>query len=205
MSAVTFASLDWNTAPMPGSNAPVQLAQLPSVADGAFQAFVRFPAGWARPGPGYYSVAEELLILEGDLHLNDMTWHAGGYAWIQENRVRSASRSESGCLAFAWFASAPHWIPGEPNEAVLANDVILAHWRDAPERTLGTNDSGRQLYTGREHHTWVVQRRQVPLLATSGTQYETIDLHDRAWCSDAAHEPQGDPTGAVLVRVWHRS
>src|SRR5687768_14412821 len=117
MSAVAFASLDWNVADMPASNVSVQLAQLPRAADGAFRAFVRFPAGWARPAAGHYPVAEEFFILDGDLQLNDMTWRAGGYAWIPARRMRSASRSESGCLAFAWFASAPRWIPGEPAEA----------------------------------------------------------------------------------------
>lgn len=178
---------------MPASNAPVQLAPLPRLQDGAFRAFVRFPAGWARPAAGHYTAAEELLILEGDLGMNGMTWRAGGYAWIPANRVRSASRSESGCLAFAWFASAPRWIPGEPATAALAGDVSLAHWRDAPEG---------KLYAGPEHHTWIVERQHIALLAAPGMRSETLGLCDRAWRSDAAREPGDDPTAAVLLRVW---
>jgi hypothetical protein len=185
---------------MPGSNAPVQLALLPRATDGAFRAFVRFPAGWTRLEVGYYPVAEEFFILQGDLLLNDTTWHVGGYAWIQANRLRSVSRSESGCLAFTWFASAPHWTHGESDEVAIHDDVILAHWRDAPERTLGANTSGRQLYAGLEHQTWIVRRQQVPLLVLSGTRCETLDLRNRAWHFDAAH--LGNTTETVLVRVW---
>lgn len=187
---------------MPGSNAPVQLARLPHAADGAFRAFVRFPAGWARPGAGHYPVAEEIFILEGDLRLNNMTWRAGGYAWIPANRVRSDSRSESGCLAFAWFASAPRWAPGEPAEPARPDDRTYAHWLDAPERALGDTGSGRRLYDGPEHHTWVVERQQLAPLAASWMRCETLRLRDRAWCSDAAQEPRDDLTSAVLARVW---
>lgn len=202
MSAVAFASLEWNSAPMPGSNAPVQLAQLPRTADDAFRAFVRFPAGWARPAAGHYPVAEEIFILEGDLRLNDMSWHAGGYAWIPANRVRSDSQSESGCLAFAWFASAPRWVLGEPAEPARPSDRSYAHWRNAPERALGDAGFGRQLYDGPEHHTWVVDRRQIAPLAASSRRCETLCLSDRAWRSGAAREPRSDMTGAVLARVW---
>jgi hypothetical protein len=205
MSAVAFASLEWRTALMPGSNAPSQLALLPRAADGAFRAFVRFPAGWSRPGAGHYPVPEEFFILEGDLRLNDTTWREGGYAWVPANRVRSASRSESGCLAFAWFASAPRWIPGEPTGAALSDDVIVAHWRDAPEHAISADGSGRRLYAGAEHHTWIVQRRQIAQLATHGMRCDSLGLRDRAWRCDAEHDPPDDTTEAVLVRIWQES
>ena len=214
MSAVAFAGLEWRAALMPGSTAPSQLALLPRAADGAFRAFVRFPAGWSRPGAGHYSVSEEFFVVEGDLRLNDITWRSGGYAWIPANRVRSASGSESGCLAFAWFESAPRWIPGEPVGAERSDEVIIAHWRNAPERTISAAGTGRQLYAGPEHHTWIVQRGQVAELAGSGMRRETLGLSDRSWrCDDAhqaheAHEAQDapdDPTCAVLLRVWPRS
>lgn len=202
MPGIAFASLAWRAVAMPGSSAPVRLAQLPHLHDAAFRAFVQFPAGWARPGAGHYAVAEELLILEGDLAVSDTTWRGGGYAWIPANRVRSASRSESGCLAFAWFAAAPRWIPGEPAGSAIANDVTLAHWRDAAECALDGTGSGRRLYAGPEHHTWIVERRYIAGVATPGMRSETLGLYKREWRSDTAHEPGDDPAGAVLVRVW---
>jgi hypothetical protein len=193
MPAIVFASLEWKRADMPESNAPVELAPLPRLADGAFRAFVRFPAGWRRPAAGHYPVAEELLIVEGDLGMNGVTWRAGGYAWVPARKLRLESRSDSGCLAFAWFAATPRWISGEPAEAPLPQDVTLAHWRDAPQ--------GR-LYAGPEHRTWIVERRQIARLAASGMSCETLGLGDRAWRSAATDEPGDDPTETVFARVW---
>ena len=172
MIQVSFESLRWGAAPMPGAGAPVQIAQLPAATDGAFCAFVRFPAGWSRQEAGHYAVAEEFLILEGDLGFNGLTWCAGGYAWIAARRVRRASRSGSGCLAFARFASAPRWIPGDPTEPPPAVDVSFAHWRDAPQG---------QLYRGPTHRSSIVQRGEVALLATEGRHRETLDLRSFEW------------------------
>jgi hypothetical protein len=170
----------------------LETRKLPRAADGAFRAFVRFPPGWSRPGAGHYAVAEEFLILEGDLQLNDTIWHAGGYAWIPARRVRSGSRSESGCLAFAWFASVPRWIAGEPSQPPSSRVVSFAQWRDAPEG---------KLYSGPEHHTWVVERQQIASLGIAGKHCETLGLYSRAWRMDAAaHE--GDPAEPVLLRTW---
>ena len=201
MSAVAFASLDWSAVVMPGSNAPVRLARLPRAGDAAFRAFVAFPAGWTRPEAGHYAVAEEFLVLDGDLALNGTTWRAGGYAWIPANRMRSVLRSESGSLVFAWFASAPHWIPGEASDSAPANDVVFAHWRDAPERGLGSAGSGRRLRAGPEHDTWIVERRHAAALVAPGTKCETLGLRDRAWRCDAAHEHSEDPSEPLLLRL----
>jgi hypothetical protein len=143
-------------------------------------------------------VAEEFFVLEGDLRLNDTTWRAGGYAWIRANRVRSASRSESGCLALAWFASAPRWIRGEPSVAAHPGDVSFAHWCDAPELVRG----GRLLYSGPEHRTWIVQPRRLTRLAVPGKLWETFGLSDRTWRADASHEAGDDPAHALVVRSW---
>jgi hypothetical protein len=190
MPAIAFASLQWKAAPMPGGSAPVQLATLPRAPEGAFRAFVRFPAGWSRRGAGYYAVAEELLILEGDLRLNDVGWREGGYAWIPARRVRSGMRSESGCLAFAWFAGPPRWIPGEPPEPALATDRSLAHWRDAPD--------GR-LHNGPEHVTRISEGE---LLALSCAHREVLDLRDCTWCLDAAPQLRRGTAGPAFLREW---
>jgi len=171
---------------MPGANLPVQLARMPELSDGAFRAFVRFPAGWSRPGAGHYPVAEEFLVLEGELRLNAATWRGGGYAWLAANRVRADSCSERGCLAFAWFAGMPRWVPGLPTNSALSADVAFSHWRNA---------AGGKLYAGPEHHTWVLPGRQIP------EGCEALDLVDLCWRADARSEPLADRS-SVLARVW---
>lgn len=159
---------------MPGSNGPVELARLPQQDDQALRAFVRFPAGWARPGAGHYAVAEEFLILDGDLSLNGITWKAGGYAWIPARRVRIGSSSAGGCLAFAWFAGAPRWLAGEAATPAIDATVHFAHWRDAPETSPGMH----ALRAGPEHSTWIIESELAVLPAAA---QETLCLQDHAW------------------------
>jgi hypothetical protein len=113
MHELSFASLTWREAPMPGA-LPVQMALLPKLPDGGFRAFVRFPKGWARPDVGHYAVAEEFVVLEGALSLSGQTWHAGEQAWVPAYERRHKLASPTGCLVFAWFGGTPRWIPGEP-------------------------------------------------------------------------------------------
>jgi hypothetical protein len=196
-----FASLAWSALVMPGSATPVRLARLPRAADGGFRVFVAFPAGWSRPDAGHYAVAEEFLVLEGDLRLNDVTWRAGGYARIPAHRLRSVLQSESGCLVFAWFAAAPDWIPGA-GAAASPDEVGFAHWRNAPDRALGGGASGRRLFAGPEHDTWIVARRHAAVLAVPGRHWETLGLQDRTWRCDALPAPGEDPDEPLLLRVW---
>ena len=153
---------------MPGGSGLVQLARLPDLADGAFRAFVRFPAGWSRPAPGHYAVPEEVLLLEGDLELSGHAFRAGSYAWLPAGWLRSAMRTEGGCLAFAWFSRAPRWISGESPQAARTKAVIL-------HKPHGT------LYDGPEHHTRVIAGRQLERLAVESRVCETLDLRDWSW------------------------
>jgi len=116
MHELSFASLTWREAPMPGAS-PVEMALLPKLPDGGFRAFVRFPAGWSRPDVGHYAVPEEFLVLEGELGLNGRTWKRGELAWIPAGQRRRDLGSTTGCLVFAWFGGTPRWIPGEPAHA----------------------------------------------------------------------------------------
>jgi hypothetical protein len=204
MPAVAFDRLEWGTIRMPGSNGAVRLARLPRTADGALRAFVQFPAGWARPELGHYRVAEEFLVLEGELRMNGTTWGAGGYAWVPANRLRAASRSDAGCLAFAWFSSAPDWTPGEPAVPAPPDDVAFAHWRDAPERTLPCGGSARRLRGGPEHTSWIAERRHAALLAADAVSCETLGLRSRAWRFDVAGEQCQDSSEMAFLRVCSR-
>jgi hypothetical protein len=103
--------LQWRSVPMPGASGPVEVALLPRGTDGAFRAYVRFPPGWSRPGPGHYAVAEEFEVIEGDLAMNGEAWRAGDRVSIPAGRTRVDARSVGGCLALARFAGEPRWIP----------------------------------------------------------------------------------------------
>jgi hypothetical protein len=111
---------------MPGAG-PVQMALLPKLPDGGFRAFVRFPAGWWRADVGHYAVAEEFLVLEGEISLNGRTWTKGELAWVPAGQRRHDLGSRTGCLVFAWFGGTPRWIPGEatPSAAGPRNQTAI--------------------------------------------------------------------------------
>lgn len=169
---VPFAALEWRATAMPGAATPVELARLPRLADGAFRAFVRFPAGWSRAEAGHYPVAEEFLVVEGDLQLNGATWEAGGYAWIPAFRARRDLGSRSGCLVFAWFGGPPDWRAGRaPANEPASGDRAFAHWREAP-----AIDGVHVLHEGPGHRSWVAQGG-----ASGAAALEIMDWTTRRW------------------------
>jgi hypothetical protein len=195
MHAAAFASLEWREAPMPGAR-PVRMALLPRLPDGGFRAFVRFPAAWSRPDPGHYAVPEEFLLLDGELRLDGRSLQAGGYAWIPARALRRELSSANGCLAFAWFASAPRWIPGASPEAPAAAEVCFGHWSEAPDG---------KLYRGPGHCSLVVQQHEVASLATECRTCETLDLHSFDWrLSAAAGRSAGRFLAVEAKRLDHR-
>ena len=201
MPVVAFDALKWHSAPMPGSNGPVALARLPHLDGQALRAFVRFPAGWARPGAGHYAVAEEFLILDGDLSLNGITWKTGGYALIPARRVRSGSSSAGGCLAFAWFGGPPRWVAGEALAQASETDVSFAHWRDAPQREMDDGLYARELRVGAEHSTWLIEQARPGIFPKLDASLETLCLRDLAWSCDKVVATMTDDAGALLLRV----
>jgi hypothetical protein len=175
MHELSFASLTWREAPMPGAS-PIRMALLPKLGDGAFRAFVRFPPGWARLQRGHYEAAEEFIVLEGELALDERRWQPGGYAWIAPLRLRTHLRSETGCLVFATFSSPPRWIADAPPEPATEADVAYTHWREAPRDAIG-----HRLREG----SWVTEQPPSPC--------ETLGLHSLAWRAPGGAQPAGEP------------
>jgi len=106
MSWSSFQSLTWQTVPMPYSTGPVSLARLPA-SNQDFLAFVRFPPGWVRSQAVVYEAAEEFVILEGELRIDDQRWVAPAYGCIAAGAVRRLTEAQTGCLAWARFHGSP--------------------------------------------------------------------------------------------------
>lgn len=107
------ADHSWRTVGIGGATTDVELARLHvDRATRASSSLVRFPTGWTRPGTGYYSCAEELLVLDGAIQVSGIEYRAGDYGYLPPYVTRSASGSAAGCLAVAWFSGVPTWIEG---------------------------------------------------------------------------------------------
>jgi hypothetical protein len=99
---LTGADPRWRDVPMPGATAPFALTRLASAA-GAFVVYGRFPAGFARDVAGGYTVAEEFIVLDGDLTIGPATYRRGDLTVIPAGYVRPGMSTVDGCTVLAWF------------------------------------------------------------------------------------------------------
>jgi hypothetical protein len=119
------AEQDWRTGPMPGANRDLELVRLASPRD-RFSILSRFPARFERLVPGGYLAAEEFLVLDGELELEDRLLSRGALTVVPAGYPRTAMRSPQGCLVLAWFGGFPDFLPhvalppcADPVETVL--------------------------------------------------------------------------------------
>lgn len=102
----------WRDVPMPGANAPFSLVRLDS-AEGAFVVHGHFPAGFERPTPGGYEAAEEFLVLDGRLHLEDEVFERGDLVFVPARFRRTWMSAPEGCTVLAWFGGPAIFIPAD--------------------------------------------------------------------------------------------
>lgn len=115
---LTGADPRWREIPMPGANAPFALTPLAS-APGAFVLYGRFPAGFSRAVAGGYPVAEEFIVLDGELTIGSATYRRGDLTVIPAGFVRPGMSTVDGCTVLAWF--------GGPADFHEAADLPGAH------------------------------------------------------------------------------
>jgi hypothetical protein len=194
----SFQALAWQAAPMPYSTGPVSIARLPSGNDD-FLAFVRFPAGWSRSQPVVYEAAEEFVILEGELRIDDQCWVAPAYGCVAPGSVRRLTASQPGCLAWARFHGSPRAVKAE--RAVKTADTARtganrlrpagalrasapASWSESPRRLLHAFPASE---------TWFEPAFR-PSHDREAGRHDAIDLDTLAWWSSASDLPSRPPT-----------
>lgn len=153
---------------------------MPPLADGGFRAFVRFPPGWRRAVAGSYSVAEEILILEGALAMNGATWREGAHLWAPAGATRESTGADEGCLAFAWFGGPPRWRRGTGAGAVVG----LSSGLEARPAAESFGAEARLLRAGPPHESWLLADDWVGEAAGAATEW--LRLSDRSWGVAAA-------------------
>lgn len=114
----------WLDLTIPGSTPEVRLARLHAdPVTRASVSLVRFPPGWSRPGAGYYTAAEEFVVLEGAIEVVG-SHGVGEYVYLPPRTVRTATVSPGGALVLAWFSGIPTWVTGEPEVAPAGPPVV---------------------------------------------------------------------------------
>lgn len=91
---------------MPGATLPLAVVPLAS-RTAPFAILGRFPPGFVREAAGGYRVAEEFVVLAGDLCYDDLDLTPGALVHVGPNRVRQSLSSITGCLVLVWFEGQP--------------------------------------------------------------------------------------------------
>ena len=183
---------------MPYSTGPVSIARLPSGNDD-FLAFVRFPAGWSRSQPVVYEAAEEFVILEGELRIDDQCWVAPAYGCVAPGSVRRLTASQPGCLAWARFHGSPRAVKAEgavqtaDTARTGANRLRPAGALRAPAPASWSESPRRLLHAFPASETWFEPAFRLGHDREAG-RHDAIDLDTLAWWSSASDLPSRPPT-----------
>jgi hypothetical protein len=97
---------------MPGANHPFRMQRLES-AEHAFVVHGRFPPGFARYVAGGYDVAEEFVVLDGELCLSGAILRRGDLTHVPPGHLRTEMSTTSGCTVLAWFDGPAMFAPGD--------------------------------------------------------------------------------------------
>lgn len=181
--ALRAADQRWRSAPMPGANADLDLVPLES--DGAgFTILGRFPAGFRRTVPGGYPAAEDVVVLDGRLELEDRAYERGTLVHLPSRFLRTSMHSPDGCLVLAWFSG-----PAVFRSAAELEPVVTTGVRSVD---LSAPDDGVLLETA-------ASRWSVVAAADWPGGADGVDVDRTAWARSVADWP-GDPPQRLLVR-----
>ena len=180
--ALTRPHEAWREVPMPGSNLPLELVRL-DASDDVLAMYAHFPQGFERPTSGGYEVAEEFLVLDGELRLDDWVLHRGDLSYVPAGTLRRTMSSATGCTVLAWFGGPANFRPA----AELVPDET-----GGDRRTLSVLDAPVGELLAVSSATWTIHADA----STVGCADDVIDLGLQGWSRTADRR-----AGRLLVRT----
>lgn len=193
----------WHHVEIPGASPLVSLCVLGRDPTGGVTLLVRFPAGWQRPGPGHYNVAEEVLFLHGSFEMSGERYGADDHAWFPSGYTREASATPTGALALAWFGGEQQWFTTIADKSCEATaGTRRSRWWEQPLEPSPLGVDGHPLPRGYGARTWIIPLLSEAVAVTGDmAEVELIDLVSRR----ALHAGPGDQLPAVGPGpVWLR-
>ena len=144
---------------------------------GATSNMVRYPAGWSRGEPEHLNADEELLVLEGDLEINGVSYTELCYAHLPAGHTRRSAASNSGAIVLTFVSGTPATRAGEgPNddaERLVEKVDVLGTKLDTSLRELGVDvDEGDGMLDGFRKFSRIICR-------------EDPHTHDQTWVLSA--------------------
>lgn len=194
------AEYSWREFDIPGSTIPVSLVRLAVDRESLVsQSLVRFPPGWARHESGWYSVDEEFLVLEGELHMSGTTYRPGDYALVPAGYLRFASTTPDGCLVLAWFSGNARWSEATRHGSdFVAGRLVQATWAALPDQP-GPVGTGRQLRQEGRLSTWIITGE---VAAGPPAALDLFSIPDHTWVQTLPGESIPALAAPIFARVW---
>lgn len=186
---------------IPGGNPAVHTARLHvDDASRASTLLVRFPAGWERPSAGSYSSAEEFVLLDGTIEMNDITYRAGDWVYVPAGAERRNTVAPGGALALARFAGPARWRPGEGHDTAPLTTSLAASPPGTGASPLGPG-TARLLHVGEDLvSSWLLDGLP-PGESPAPVEAELLTLEKRVW----AWAPAGSPLPRLEGRCFCRT
>lgn len=174
---------------MDGANLGVDVVPLASVGD-TFAILCRFPPGFERAVPGGYLVAEEFLVLSGELELEGVLYSPGCLTVIPACYLRQHMSAQGEVTVLAWFGGpAVFRAPAELGDSAIAGDIISVQV---------TADSSRELLRTSEAR-WTLREFTGEAEPVVGS--DLIDLGLQAWRHVSDENPFRELRGSHVERV----
>ena len=179
----------WRHVDMPGANLGIDLVPL-QASDGTFAILGCFPAGFERPGPGGYLVAEEFLVVDGALELEGTVVERGALGFVPARCVRTLMRSPGGCTVLAWFGGPADYRPAAELSGCVGTGMQIVAALDARR--------GSVLLHTDEARWEIADVAGQPLLDRTA---DVVDLDLHTW----ARVGPGDPVPIAADRLLLRT
>ena len=109
---------------------------------GASTMIARYPPGWTRPVPRSVTCHVEMLVLEGELEINGLTYGPYSYAHLPAGYVRtSVSVGSEGAVALTMLYGNAEEIQGEPPEGLYDEKLLVERIDVAPDGLEGWTEN----------------------------------------------------------------
>ena len=177
-------TLRWQDMPMPDASAPVRLARLSCMQPDHFWALVAFPPGWQRVRSGHYSVDEDFLLLQGDLTINGVSWHAQEHGFVPAHTLREQTESIHGCVACARFHGRAQWHTGAAAMLPQSKVKHSPDWRSMGPVDLQGHGRGHPVFEHGGMVYGVLPQATVEALRARGERLDALDLNSHPESTD---------------------
>ncbi len=119
---------------------------------------IRYPRAWRRGESEYLTADEELLVLEGEIDINGITYRKQDYAHLPKGYLRTSQFSSKGAVVLTFFSSEPQAVASDTPSNTFDRARLVEHINTRTHETM----------------TAVATKMKTPGWDASGTFHKTL-------------------------------